>query len=112
MLPVPRNSRFDTIYGALLRQAGGHPIYGDDKYNELEELLAAELAEGYRVVRLDGRLFIRSGNRWRAARLAPIVGEASWERGVIVSRNFGRAIVPPFIRDGGNHSRVHPQWPG
>lgn len=97
---MPRDARFDTVYGALLRQAEGHPIYGDDDYRRLEALLAADLEAGYRVVRLDGHLFIRSDNRWRPARLAPVSGEASWERGVIVSRNFGRVIVPPFIRDG------------
>lgn len=96
---MPRNSRFDTIYGALLRQAEGHPIYGDDDYRRLEALLAADLAAGYRVVRLNGKLFIWSNNRWRAATTDPRA-EADWNRGEIISRNYGRVIVPPHRKHG------------
>lgn len=97
---VSGDARFDTIYGALLRQAEGHPIYGDADYKRLETLLAADLQAGYRVVQLNGRLFIRNSGRWRAGRLAPHVeGEPDWARGTIISRNYGRVIVPPFRRD-------------
>ena len=93
--------RFDAIYGSLLRQAEGHPVYGDAEYKQLEALLAADLLAGYRVVQLDGRLFIHSRGRWHAGRLAPIVDvETDWTRGTIVSRNFGRIIVPPYRREG------------
>lgn len=98
---MPRGSRFDVIYGALLRQAQGHLVHGDKDYLRLEELLAADLAAGYRVVRLNGKLFVRSEGRWRPARSSlPSGAEAIWDRGVIISRNFGRVIVPPHLRDG------------
>ena len=96
---MPHDARFDTIYGALLRQAEGHPVFGDADYRRLEALLAADLAAGFHVVRIDGNLFIYSKGRWRAATTDRAV-TVDWSKGRIVSRNYGRVIVPPHRREG------------
>lgn len=97
---MPTDARFDSIYGALLRQAEGHPIYGNVDYKRLETILAADLIAGFKVVQLGGRLFIHSQGRWHAGRLAPLADAGSdWTRGTIVSRNYGRVIVPPYRQE-------------
>ncbi|MGP3726356.1 hypothetical protein [Cereibacter sphaeroides] len=98
---LPRNARFDRIYGALLRSAEGHPVFGDRDYRKLEALLADALRDGFLVVRMADRLFVWSGRRWQPMREdRSKVGVADWTRGMIVSRNHGRVIVPPHWRSG------------
>ena len=98
---LPHGTRFDRVYGALLRAAEGHPIFGDRDYRRLEALLADALTNGTHVVRAGGVVFIRISDRWRAVRVEPgPTGEATWTEGEIISRNHGRVVVPPHRRDG------------
>lgn len=98
---LPRDARFDHIYGALLRSAEGHPVFGDQDYRKLEVLLADALRDGFQLVRMGGRLFVWSNRRWRPMQEdRSKAGIADWTRGVIVSRNHGRVIVPPHRRAG------------
>jgi hypothetical protein len=98
---LPRDARFDRIYGTLLKSAEGHPVFGDRDYRKLEALLAEALKEGFQVVRIGGRLFVWSNRRWRPMQEdRSKAGVADWTQGVIVSRNHGRLIVPPHRRDG------------
>ncbi len=96
-----RDARFDHIYGTLLRSAEGHPVFGDRDYRKLEALLADALQDGFHVVRMGGRLFVWSNRRWHFMQEdRSKAGIADWTRGMIVSRNHGRVIVPPHRRDG------------
>jgi hypothetical protein len=97
---LPRDARFDHIYGMLLRSAEGHPVFGDRDYRRLEALLADALRDGFQVVRMGGRLFVWSNKRWRPMQEdRSKAGIADWTRGMIISRNHGRVIVPPHRRD-------------
>ena len=98
---LPRDARFDHIYGTLLRSAEGHPVFDDRDYRKLEALLADALRGGFEVVRIGGRLFVWCNRRWRPMQEdRSKAGAADWTQGVIVSRNHGRVIVPPHRRDG------------
>lgn len=98
---LPRDAQFAHIYGAFMRSAEGHPVFGDRDYRKLEALLSDSLRDGFQVVRMGGRLFVWSNRRWRPVQEErSMAGIADWTRGVIVSRNHGRVIVPPHRRDG------------
>lgn len=98
---LPRSTRFDRVYGMILKSAEGHPVYGDNDYRRLLSLLADALKDGFEIARIGGLLYVHGSGRWRPIREdSTKLGEASWKDGVIISRNYGRLIVPPHRRDG------------